>query len=425
MPENKYVLTSNGKITAVKDYELRHWSLKGVFKKFKPKYYTKIKIKNNKYRYFYSKEEYLAYMNKDAKKESNKSENKKTSLGSFKSSKKENVKNSKSSKNSFVSLLKRGKKSVNTLFNKTFSKTSLNKGKKTLDKILSKSKSSIKKASGKISLLAQKGKAASDKVMTKIEKETVSAIKKTDKKITKAAKKVSKFLSSAAEPITYLFKTASEIQKTNQEKVIAKLKKDPNKISGLDVKKTACSKKEDQEQTNPKYDNGSNYAYSNNCAYATAAYDLRQRGYDVEAAGVKKSTANTMKEITDWYDGEKVESSKTLFKKNNVDGKSMGYGECSKLIEEDLLKHGEGARGHFCLYWRNGGGHDVIWEVENNQVVLRDCQTNKVYEVHEQLKYAKDFKYFRTDNVEVNEEISKTVVNSSESDKKKKKNKNG
>ena len=420
MAENKYILTSNGKITAVKDDELRHWSLKGVFKKFKPKYYTKIKIKNNEYRYFYSKEEYLAYMNKGTKKESNKSENKKTSLGSFKNSKKENV---KSSKSSFVSLLKRGKKSVNTLFNKTFSKTSLNKGKKTLDKILSKSKSSIKKASGKISSLAKKGKTASDKILSKIEKKTVSSIGKTDKKITKAAKKVSKALSSLTEPVKNLFKTASEIQKTNQEKVIAKLKKDPDKISGLDVKKTACSKKEDQEQTNPKYDNGSNYAYSNNCAYASAAYDLRQRGYDVEAAGVKKSTTNTMKEITDWYDGEKVESSKTLFKKNNVDGKSIGYGECSKLIEEDLLKHGEGARGHFCLYWKNGGGHDVIWEVENNQVILRDCQTNQVYEVHEQLKYAKDFKYFRTDNVEVNEEITKTVVNSRESDKKKKKKK--
>lgn len=422
MPENKYVITSDGKLIFQSEDELRHWSLKSAFKKFKPKYYTKIKLNNKKYRYFYTKEEYLAYMNKGKSKESDKSpgsdktKNDTSLLGSSKDSKKGPA---KKNKNSFVSFLQRGKKSVSSAFSKTISKTSLKRGKKTLSKILSKPKSVIKGAGAKIQSLVKNGKNSTKKVISKIEKKTLSSIENTDKKITKAKNKVSKALSSLTEPVKNLFKTSAEIQKSNQEKTIEKLKKDPNKISGLDVKKTACSKKEDQEQTNPKYDDGSNYAYSNNCAYATAAYDLRQRGYDVEAAGVKKSTANDIDEIASWYAGEKIESSKTLFKKNNVDGSSIGYGECSKLIEEDLLKHGEGARGHFCLYWRQGGGHDVIWEVENGEVVLRDCQTNKTYEVHEQLKYAKDFKYFRTDNVELNDEVTKTVVNTNKKKKKK------
>lgn len=109
------------------------------------------------------------------------------------------------------------------------------------------------------------------------------------------------------------------------------------------------------------------YGYSNNCAYCTLAYEMRQRGYDVEASTCSQMTFNDENAIESWYEGGE-------FRHPNKAGTAS--------LEKDILKHSpEGSRGQFCLFLANGGGHSVVYEVKNGEVYIRDCQVNKQWKL--------------------------------------------
>lgn len=109
------------------------------------------------------------------------------------------------------------------------------------------------------------------------------------------------------------------------------------------------------------------YGYSNNCAYCTLAYEMRQRGYDVEASTCSQMTFNDENAIESWYEGGE-------FRHPNKAGTAS--------LEKDILKHSpEGSRGQFCLFLANGGGHSVVYEVKGGEVYIRDCQVNKQWKL--------------------------------------------
>ena len=132
------------------------------------------------------------------------------------------------------------------------------------------------------------------------------------------------------------------------------------------------------------------YGYSNNCAYCTLAYDMRQRGYDVEASAKSQSTLNTEDVIESWYEGGEFTHTDTVDPKD---------------LEQDILKtNSEGARGQFCMYFEGGGGHSVSYEVKNGEVLIRDCQLNqewklKDYPCLDYLRSDDPLMYMRTDNL--------------------------
>lgn len=166
----------------------------------------------------------------------------------------------------------------------------------------------------------------------------------------------------------------------------------------------------DQKAVNPYYYTGE-YEYTNNCAYCTAAYDLRQRGYDVEAAAKDESIGNTLEKIAGWYKGAEIVSYKSLVKTYG-DGGPITPEKSAEYLEKDLLKHGDGARGHLCVVWNSGGAHDIVWEVENGEVIIRDCQTGRTTtDLVDYTSRCSDFDYFRSDNLDLDESILETVRN--------------
>lgn len=174
---------------------------------------------------------------------------------------------------------------------------------------------------------------------------------------------------------------------------------------------------EDQAVINPDYDPDS-YAYSMNCAYCTAAYELRQRGYDVEAAPANQFTANTLEEIESWYKGAESVGFETVDidtyeRTESAKGAEVAFAEAekkaAKAVEQQLRECGDGARGQFLLHWYGGGGHSMVWEVEGNDVVVRDSQTNEIVDMTEYFGYANSGYYIRTDNVELSDNILKAV----------------
>lgn len=131
--------------------------------------------------------------------------------------------------------------------------------------------------------------------------------------------------------------------------------------------------------------------YETNCAYASLAYDMRRRGYEVTADN--EMSTDTLSSIAEFYEGDrkpKIEPSKNS---NN-----------SEAIKENMLKeYPEGSYGYFNVYWKGGGGHSFTWSVENGDVIIRDCQTNEKMPINEcyYFDYTDMVAHMRTDDLKL------------------------
>lgn len=162
----------------------------------------------------------------------------------------------------------------------------------------------------------------------------------------------------------------------------------------------------DQTAINPNFDR-SKYEYSNNCAFCTAAYDLRRRGYDVMASKVTESDYNTVSEILSWYEGAKKEDlygGKVVHNAKNPIRWERPY------VDHVLRNWKDGDYGHLLLFWENGGGHSCIISKENGQVVIRDSQTDRIVEPYEYFYRAKEAYVFNSSQFPVSKKIKKAIT---------------
>lgn len=271
-------------------------------------------------------------------------------------------------------------------------------------------------------------------------------------------------------------KKAEEHAKNNP--VTTKLAHNPDRVKGLNIQHSDESSADSASNTNPNYTtSGENYQeYATNCSNCSVAYDMRQRGYDVEAKGHDETEIyaayDEITEIANLYDGDnkqmaggkniryddntkyssfsgKRTSGQGLYyedelsnsilqsakEESSVDQKYQTwtpYGtttskkrDASRInnktyldnLEKEMVKGGNGARGVFELSWcRDGyyvGGHSMAYEVRNNKVVIIDAQTNKTYEISDFYENSFDAGFLRTDNLEPNENVTKKVKNAS------------
>lgn len=418
------------------------------FSKKKHKYVAKI-TKNKKTRYFYSKEEWLAYLKgKDSNHEdTGKKQN------SFLSTK-------------FKAFVTDGKKVLNGFKKKTS---------KNVDKVVKKTSDTVDKTFKKASTAVDKTvKKASDTFDKLSKKDVEKAVKKTVSKavsegerfVSKMSNSTTKVISTAVSkkhaetgkkyisnkanknvnalfiiPTSWITDTIDFVKdKFSKKKKKEENDKDPNSITyeitykktdeekqdtktdvnnevkkadktadntknpswakGLKRKEDELTHDEDQELVNPNYDPYDS-EYSLNCAYCTAAYDLRKRGYDVEANPYKSGTNNDMYEISSWYKDTTV--------------RDWEYAKNTKQADKVLNKMPDNSYGQFCMFWSMGGGHSVVWSRENGETVIRDCQSNTKYTYDEWVKnygsYVTDITILRTDNRKPSDKIKNTVRN--------------
>lgn len=194
-------------------------------------------------------------------------------------------------------------------------------------------------------------------------------------------------------------------------------------LSNLAIKDKNYTKNEDMALSNPKYD-PEVPEYSMNCASCSAAYEMRRRGYDVEARPYDMNhedatngeimfdvSVPVQSNILKWYDGEQLVKSSDLYAKYNITGPNVTDKQVHEIIEKELLSYGNDARGQLHVTWRKGGAHSVVWEIHENTVIIRDCQSNTVHSLEYYTEFMSDFSFFRTDNVQINEKIAWVVKN--------------
>lgn len=174
--------------------------------------------------------------------------------------------------------------------------------------------------------------------------------------------------------------------------------------SKANLQVTIQEKNDIMKKVNPNYNNGKDLGYAMNCYSCSLSYDMQRRGYDnIEA--IYDEDGEYFTTVTFCYQNAKVVD---MAPENPRKGFSES--EAKELMSNMLNDYPEGAYGNFCVTWTPpygfAGGHSMIWEIENGEVVIRDCQSNKTYtgtDVEKILKKSGSINYFRADNLEVNE----------------------
>ena len=172
-------------------------------------------------------------------------------------------------------------------------------------------------------------------------------------------------------------------------------------LPNLKRKTGVMTPKDDMAACNRQYSKGG--VYKNNCISCALAYDLRRRGYDVEAVPIDTTSATngSLPVQLGFYKGEKLE---TYEVPNDPD-------VAVKQFTKNIVSYGDGSRGMLRIRWKNGDGHAVVWEVNDGSAIVRDPQNNTIIDLSEYMRRAKTFYYFRTDNLEPTEKVTRFVKN--------------
>ena len=196
------------------------------------------------------------------------------------------------------------------------------------------------------------------------------------------------------------------------------------------------SKMEDMEKINEKYDPQSD-EYSRNCSNCSVAYELRRRGYDVEAKPRDDTYNGKRDRFYDYFENAKVvgiagdgssvtyderyvrdcadKDGKVSLKNDNdkktydLDKNDQTYTAAS--IEKGILDNSPpGSRGFISVSWKAGSAHSIMYEVDSKgKVTIRDSQTYDEYELDELADRVKKVSICRSDNLQIKEDILNAV----------------
>lgn len=192
-----------------------------------------------------------------------------------------------------------------------------------------------------------------------------------------------------------------------------------------DIKKEPENMKDTVEHINRDYEKN-NRETSMNCTYCTSAFDLRRRGYDLEANHIKTDGKATF-QILNWYDGAELKCPGALMSeaaylqyrssggtKIDVEAKQKQAKKVADDMNKQILKDmgtDPESNGHVIMSWLNGGGHDITYFVSGDKKVhYYDNQVNKEIDINDYLLKAYYVEYFRSDNLAINESVLETVV---------------
>ena len=193
--------------------------------------------------------------------------------------------------------------------------------------------------------------------------------------------------------------------------------------TGLKLKANKdMSREEDSKRVNPDYKLDPERARMN-CVNCTTAYELRRRGFEVEAqkrtdgrngVDVAKNVFNAPNKKVMMYPDPEKDRDKFIdycLKYENL-ARTARNTELSNATYKALKKEPKGSRGQLLITWGRWGGHSVVYEVDNKgKVNIIDTQCNKIYsEAESKELFARGIaiQYQRYDNRSLNvEELKK------------------
>ena len=135
--------------------------------------------------------------------------------------------------------------------------------------------------------------------------------------------------------------------------------------------------------------------YTRNCGFASLAYEMRRRGYDVEAVGAVV-TNNLL--------------TRRMFFRPKPDVYEVRAKDPAKAIAERALQWGNGSRGMVGVEWSKAGAgaHAFSFEVRNGKVHFVDAQTGQ-RDVTDYFAATKSVRFMRVDSLDLTNDVLSAV----------------
>ena len=216
-----------------------------------------------------------------------------------------------------------------------------------------------------------------------------------------------------------LLERKDDFAKTPKGELIARgeLDKDETKKAGLArirneefvlPNKTKISPQLALSGTNPNYDKAREYQI--NCQRCVPTYEMRRRGYDVEALGNYDKRLSSLINIRKMW-GVKSDEIFRNYRKNEsgeLENLNIAY------FKEYLKNIENGERHQIGWLWREESGHTILVERKNGILKFIDPQTNKVRNFKEFQDWTKTSKgifwAFRIDDRELDKSMIKLIM---------------
>lgn len=165
--------------------------------------------------------------------------------------------------------------------------------------------------------------------------------------------------------------------------------------------------------TNPNYDKAREYQI--NCQRCVPTYEMRRRGYDVEALGnlrgsVKLGNLEKMKELWSLEDKDILRNYIEIKRGENITIKDADFGNVLDFIEDSDI----GSRFQISWWWsKNRTGHTVVAENTRKGAMFIDPQIGKTFTTEQFWRLDKNKRkmfLFRIDNRKINEDMLKLIM---------------
>lgn len=226
--------------------------------------------------------------------------------------------------------------------------------------------------------------------------------------------------------IALLLKGAEALKNKYAEYKISKRKrfKSLNDIPKQDPPK---SREENLNATNPRFMKES--GYDHNCQFCTTAYEMRCRGYDVEASG--RMQGGTTDDLNQWYEPDpkfdhntEICDPDTAVAATNEyyqTGNTTIWAEQAQKLRKKMLTMPEGSRGDISVTWNpytagGAGGHSMHFEIQNGDVIVRCAQSGQTFTLEELMPKIVTCEYARLDNLDFEEKALDCVVDKGDED---------
>lgn len=161
----------------------------------------------------------------------------------------------------------------------------------------------------------------------------------------------------------------------------------------LGQKRRSISVFDSYSKANPRFSEGREWQI--NCQRCVYTYEMRRRGYDVEALPNNG-------EPTPWWD-KAMEGMHAVYVGSN------SASDSANMIVHQMSTYGVGARGFVYVAWKSGSAHVFNVEQTRNGTIFVDAQTGKRVDINVYLSYAKTemTQLYRTDNCKPTELLKK------------------
>lgn len=194
----------------------------------------------------------------------------------------------------------------------------------------------------------------------------------------------------------------------------------PKKLKELKKKKKLLSSDADVKLVNP---NSGMPGSTDNCVYTAIAYDMRRRGYDVQARQCK-DPQNLNSYIKKVYSGPTInmyvpKTSSTIGIPKNVQNNAYKNTlDLIKSVNDEHKNKSNTSRGIVSVTWKGSfSGHCFNYEYDNGKITFYDPQIGDNGSLtDEYFSYADPNKtyIYRTDTLKPNDNIGEAVINRKE-----------